>query len=136
MYNACTNAVNLLLISWTGFHRSVACLFYRPDSLTLQVNLVETHFIHFAIDVRFKYKLQSTCTYMYHKRSLTHVPVLKAGHPSVLFILCLIVCVFWVGLLGLDSLLFFLYDYLSYMYVVCYTLVLSCRYTCIQKESR
>ena len=52
------------------------------------------------------------------------VLVLKAGHPGVLFIMCLFV-LFVCGVLGLGFLPFlFLYDYLSY--VVCYTNVQDC----------
>ena len=35
----------------------------------------------------------------------------------------------WLHVIGFESLLFFLYDYLSY--VVCYTLVLSCPCTLV-----
>ena len=58
-----------------------------------------------------------------------HVPVLKAGHLSVLLILCWFVCALqvWVVGSGFPSFLLFLYDYLSY--VVCYTHVFPCTQT-------
>ena len=73
------------------------------------------------------------CTYMYmyimyesgtlgvwgelvnDRRSLTHVPVLKAGHLSVPFILCLYCSdvVYWMGMF--PSFLLFFFEYLSCM---------------------
>ena len=71
-----------------------------------------------------------------YKRSLTHCPGSQGWAPEcpIHFVFVCTVSVWCVGP-GFPSFLLFLYNYLSYIYVVCYTYVYSCTIMYIHEQS-